>query len=69
MNLEEFKIQLKNINNEIKDFKIMQKILRNIEKRKPTEIEHNKMLSFAIKYPNSANVAVYFDHIKNMKKL
>lgn len=56
-----------------KDFDEMRKILSNMlsparffcGKRIYTIEEHNKMLAYAIKYPNSANVMVYFLYIKS----
>ena len=48
-----------------KDFDEMRKILSNMQKRIYTIEEHNKMLAYAIKYPNSANVMVYFLYIKS----
>lgn len=47
------------------DFDEMKKILANMKNRIYSIEEHNKMIAYSIKYPNSANVAVYFLYLKN----
>ena len=59
------KTQMSELTYSKKDFDEMRKILRNMQKRIYTIEEHNKMLTYAIKYPNSANVMVYFLYLKS----
>lgn len=47
-----------------KDFIEMQEILSSIKGKTITQEQHNKMLGYAIKYPNSANVSVYFLYLR-----